>query len=110
MLGDVKLLLGIEGDKRDDVLSLLIANAETQVLGQLHVLKPTPTVVPEELSFIVLELVIARFNRIGSEGLKQHSVEGESSTYSDDFSAYDSVIAQYIESQSNSKIGTVKFL
>lgn len=111
MLKDVKLLLGIEGTERDKLLSLLILNAERQVLGQLQAIEPTPVVVPDELAFIIPELVVARYNRIGSEGLSQHSVEGETSTYlSDDFSAYDSAIARYVESKGKSKTGVVKFL
>ena len=44
---------------------------------------------PGELEYIVTEVSIARFNRIGSEGLSGHTVEGEALTFKDnDFDQY----------------------
>ena len=39
---------------------------------------------PVELNWITIEMVIQRFNRIGSEGLSSESVDGGSNTYIDD--------------------------
>lgn len=38
--------------------------------------------IPEQLSYIVTEVCISRFNKIGSEGLESHTVEGESMRWS----------------------------
>ena len=111
MLDDVKLLLGIDGDERDELLSLLIANAETQVLGRLQGLDLVPKTVPDTLAYIIPELVVARFNRIGSEGLSQESVEGYSATYNaNDLSAYESVIEDYLNQIRVPKTGIVRFI
>lgn len=41
-------------------------------------------VVPKELDYIIDELTIQRYNRIGSEGMKVESSEGYSTTYVED--------------------------
>ena len=74
MLEEVKLLLGIEDDSRNELLELLIRNAETQLIGRLDELVLDPPVVPEPLAYIVVELVVARYNRIGAEGASSQSV------------------------------------
>lgn len=67
---------------------------------------------PEELKHIVIEVAIARFNRIGSEGLKSHSVEGETDSYyaGNDFSGYMDEIEAFLDAQSNTKRGRMRFL
>ncbi|MFR2405562.1 MAG: phage head-tail connector protein [Eubacterium callanderi] len=52
-----------------------------------------------------------RFNRIGSEGLSSHSVEGESLSFSDnDFSGYQEDIQVFLNAQKNARRGRVRFL
>ena len=59
--------------------------------------------VPTELEWIVTELTIERFNRIGSEGIQSESVDGKSTTYNDnDIEKYMSYINNYIN-RSDSK-------
>lgn len=66
--------------------------------------------VPPELEYIVYELSVIRFNRIGSEGMSAHSVEGESISFSDDdFLRFQSDIDAYLDSVSESKWGKVTF-
>lgn len=58
------------------------------------------TAVPEELSYIVVEVSVIRFNRIGSEGMSIHNVEGESSTYmDDDFQGFKEDIQRFLDSK-----------
>ncbi|MDU1409786.1 phage head-tail connector protein [uncultured Finegoldia sp.] len=46
-------------------------------------------VIPKQLNYIVIEVSIKRFNRVGSEGMQSESVEGHSATYlSRDFDEY----------------------
>lgn len=83
------LILGDKGDASiDDQLDALIKSVESRLLFILkrasirRGIKETPSLVPTELDWIVDEVVIKRFNRLGSEGLKSHSVEGERQDFS----------------------------
>lgn len=80
MLEDLKLLLGLEDtDKKTEQQLQLILNATKQRLKfLLGGLEP-----PEEMEYIILDVSVIRFNRIGSEGLSSHSVEGESLSWSE---------------------------
>lgn len=45
--------------------------------------------IPQKLNYIVIEVSIKRFNRVGSEGMQSESVEGHSATYfAKDFDEY----------------------
>lgn len=106
-LQDVKLLLGIKDDSRDDLLNLLIDNAQTQLLGRLQVLDE----VPPSLEYIVPELVVRRYNRIGSEGMSSETVEGHSATYDDnDLLAYEFEIDRFLNTIRKPKTGIVRFV
>lgn len=53
-----------------------------------------------DLNYIIVEVSIVRFNRIGSEGTKTHTVEGESMSFRDsDFDEYKEDIQAYKESK-----------
>lgn len=106
MYDEIKSLLGIEGDGRDSLLSTIVGFTE----DRLRVLLGGVEEVPPELEYIVYELSIIRFNRIGSEGMSSHSVEGESISYSDDdFLRFQADIDAYLDSVSESKRGRVTF-
>lgn len=111
MLEDVKLLLGIDCDDRDDLLNLLINTASIQLLNKLKVIGDIK-IIPEELRYIVIELVIIRFNKIGSEGIQTENVEGYTATYtSTELSQYNDEIQSYIDNQQGkSKERVVRFL
>lgn len=67
--------------------------------------------IPEQLSYIVTEVCISRFNKIGSEGLTSHTVEGESMRWSDDdFAPYAGEIQDYLNAQKDSNRGVIRFL
>ena len=54
-------------------------------------------VVPEQLGYIVREVAVRRYNRIGSEGVASHTVEGESMSWDeDDFAAFEADINAYL--------------
>ena len=79
MLNNLKLMLGIASNDtdRDSLLKLIISNATARLTTLLGGLEPT-----ESLDYIILDVCIRRFNRIGSEGMESHTVEGESVTFS----------------------------
>ncbi len=107
VLDDVKLLLDISEEDIDRKLVLIIKNAEQQVLSYLPSgLKE----VPEALSYIVCELSVSRYNRIGNEGMSSYSQEGESITYGDDLSPYLSAIEIWNKKQQDNTRGVVRFL
>ena len=66
--------------------------------------------VPTELEYIVTEVSIVRYNKIGSEGVTSHSVEGETMSFSDnDFKGYLDDIEVW-KNKKNEVKGVVKFL
>ena len=55
---------------------------------------------PLELLFIAEDVAIAKYNRIGSEGISQESVDVVSTTYMEDLAPYQEVLQSYINSSS----------
>lgn len=110
MLEYVKIMLGFgENDvdeERDARLRLIISNTTARLKLLLGGIDP-----PDELDPIIIEVSVIRFNRIGSEGMTGHSVEGESTNYTDDdFAPYASEIQAFLDSQKNGTRGKVRFL
>jgi hypothetical protein len=106
MLENLKKLLGIEGTEADAVLKLIVANATARLTMLLGGIEP-----PETLNYIIVEVSIARYNKIGSEGLSSHSVEGESLNFvADDFGAFADDIQAYLDNQKEATRGKVRFL
>lgn len=106
MLTNLKLLLGIESDDRDALLKQIIASAIARLKLLLGGVEP-----PESLDYIIEDVCVRRFNRIGSEGMTSHTVEGESISFSDnDFTGFEDDIQAYLNTQKESSRGRVKFL
>lgn len=106
ILDDLKKLLGIEDDSLDPKLELILKSVQGRLkllLGGIEV--------PPEMNHIVLEVAVIRFNRLGSEGMSAHSVEGESMSYNDnDFDGFMDEIQAFLDSQKESKRGRVRFI
>lgn len=107
MLETLKMLLGFtEDDSRDELLNKLIDLATARLKLLIGGKEP-----PEELEHIIVELAVARFNRIGSEGLSSHSVEGESLSFADnDFAPFMSEIQAFLDGQKDNSRGRVRFI
>lgn len=107
MLETLKMLLGFTDDEsRDELLNKLIDLATARLKLLLGGIEP-----PEELEYIIIDVAAARFNRIGSEGLSSHSVEGESQTFTnDDFDGFTAEIRAFLDSKKESKRGKVRFI
>ncbi|MFR9207027.1 MAG: phage head-tail connector protein [Lachnospiraceae bacterium] len=108
MLTDLKLMLGIasQDTSLDDKLNLIISMTEERLKALLCDKEP-----PESMKHIILEVSIIRFNRIGSEGLTSHTVEGESLSFSnDDFAEYADEIQTYLDTQNDVARGRLRFL
>ncbi|HBI63813.1 MAG TPA: hypothetical protein DDX51_01665 [Clostridiales bacterium] len=107
MLSQVKQLLGITGDELDAQLGVILSGAEQR----LRLLLGGVDQVPDALRYILPEVTVVRFNRIGSEGMAAHSVEGESITFSDDdFAGYLRDIEAYLDEQTGARRGRVRLL
>ena len=58
----------------------------------------------QEMNHIVIEVAVIRFNRLGSEGMSSHNVEGESMSYNDnDFDGFMNEIQAFLDSQKGIK-------
>jgi hypothetical protein len=106
MLDNLKMMLGITDTALDVKLNLIISLTTSRLKSLLGGIDP-----PAELDYIVLEVAIIRFNRIGSEGLTSHSVEGESLSFKDsDFDGYANDIQAFLDRQKDSTRGKVRFI
>ena len=110
LLAPLLSMLGIElAECSDDMRSKLvyiIRTAWQRLKTLLGGIEP-----PAELEYIVVEVAIIRFNRIGSEGIENHSVEGESQTFTDDdFKAYSKDIQAFLERQKEGTRGRLRFI
>jgi hypothetical protein len=108
MLEKIKLLLGFAPDDTgpDAKLNLIISLTTSRLKHLLGGIDP-----PAELDYIITEVAIIRFNRIGSEGLTSHTVEGESQSFSDDdFKSYTADIQDWLYSHNGSAKGKVRFI
>ena len=79
-LEEVRLLLGLTDNLQDKALESIVTITTQRLLNRLH---GAPEAVPPELSYIVTEVSIARFNRLGSEHLKSDSAEEHTMTWYD---------------------------
>lgn len=110
MLNDLKLMLGFEStDTSDDEkLKRIISITTARLKLLLGGIDP-----PESMEHIILEVSIIRFNKIGSEGMASHTVEGESISYAasdSDFDAFSDEIQAFLDAQKESTRGRVRFI
>lgn len=106
----LKQMLGFAKDgadtERDALLQSIIQNTLSRLKLLLGGIEP-----PKEMQYIVVDVSIKRFNRIGSEGLTSHSVEGESNSYAgNDFDEFKDDINAFLESQKDSHRGKLRFM
>lgn len=106
-LDDLKLFLGIRDAGQDDRLRAILQSVQ----ARLRVLLGGVKTIPDSLAYIVTEVAVIRFNRIGSEGMSSHSVEGESISYADnDFAGFMGDIEAYLDEQQETRRGRVRFI
>ena len=105
IIDDVTVLLGFFDEKSNKTLDVIIRLTTNRLKTLLDVEE-----VPTELEYIVTEVSIVRYNKIGSEGVTSHSVEGETMSFSDnDFKGYLDDIEAW-KNKKNEVKGVVKFL
>lgn len=79
-LSDLKTMLQIKDNKRDDILNLIIKNT-TQALSFKLGLKAGVSI-HDVLDYIALEVSVKRYNRLANEGMSSYAQEGQSITFS----------------------------
>lgn len=105
IIDDVTTLLGFSEGESNATLNVIIRLTTNRLKTLLDVEE-----VPTELEYIVTEVSIVRYNKIGSEGVTSHSVEGETMSFSDnDFKGYLNDIEVW-KNKKNEVKGVVKFL
>lgn len=77
---------------------------EKRTRERLNALLGSPDIFPIKLEYIVSDVTIKRFNRIGSEGMQSHDQEGLSMKFPDnDFKEYADEINAFREEQEKDK-------
>ena len=93
ILTRVKAILGVQD--KDSLLEVLIQNQTEALLAVIG-----ETVLPDSLMYIVVETVIARYNRLGSEGLQSEGIDVISQTFIEDLMApYQAQISGYLSTK-----------
>ena len=96
LLNRMKVLLGITDNKlvtdnTDELLMEILDITKSKILNYIN-----QSELPKELEFVLIELAIQRYNKIGSEGISSESVDGRTTSYEDDFENYKSYLDDYI--------------
>lgn len=112
MLNQILTLLGLDNPTTamTDKIETIMGMTEQRLALMLGI---PINGIPTELSYIVVEVTVSRFNRIGSEGTSSHTVQGESLTWNDDdFKPYLDDIQAWLNAQEdpNTTRGRITFL
>lgn len=103
MLDDIKLLLGLTDDSKDELLELLIKQATNEAKEYIGVDKLTAG-----MKVTVGKMVIYNYNRLGTEGLDSESYSGVSFNYSSDYPI--SILRELDTAKRTSGIGRFRLL
>ena len=96
LLNRIKTLLGITDN--DELIYEITELTKSKILNYINEAE-----LPLELEFVLVELTIQRYNRIGSEGIVSESVDGKSVSYEDVFENYKPYLDDYISRSGKSK-------
>ena len=92
LLNRVKVLLGITNNDNEELLREIIEITKSKILSYINEIE-----IPTELEFVLVELSIKRFNRIGSEGFTSETVDGKTMSYEEsEFEGYKKYLDDYI--------------
>ena len=88
----VKMLLSLTDNDKDNILTVLMSNAINTVCTYIGV-----TSLPTELEFVVEELTVVKYRRLGAEGIDTEKIDVLSTKYvSDDLNPFRTILDQYI--------------
>lgn len=107
-LTKVKYRIGLKDNRQDEQLKVIIESVTAELLSRLPI--DMREDVPEGLEFIVIEVTLKRYNRIGAEGMSSESQDGRSSTYEPkDFDEYLPIIDRFFPVETIEREGSIKF-
>ena len=89
LLNRIKTLLQIQDN--DELIYEIVEITKEKILNYINEKE-----LPKELEFILVELSIERYNRIGSEGITSESVDGKNVSYEDNFESCKQYLDDYI--------------
>ena len=89
LLNRVKALLGVTDN--DELIYEIVEITKSKILNYINEIE-----LPKELEFVLVEMAISRFNKIGSEGFSSESTDGKSISYEDDFEMYKQYLDDYL--------------
>ena len=89
LLNRIKTLLGITDN--DELICEIVEITKSKILNYIN-----QEELPQELEFILVEMAVSRFNRIGSEGFASETIENKNITYEDDFEIYKKYLDDYL--------------
>lgn len=104
---EVKEYLGLADSSKDSLLKLIVLNTINALILRLDGVQ-----FDNNLSFIVVEVSVSRFNRLGSEGMKAQTVDVMRQEFLEsDFTPYEAMIDMFVRSKKGSTgSGSVRFL
>lgn len=107
-LSSVKTLLSINDDEQDALLGKIIDHTQAKLLTYLPSDKEE---VPSKLGFVVEEVAVKRYNRVGAEGMRSESLDGHSTKFQDnDFDEFLDIIERlYPIDNGSNRAGSVTF-
>ena len=96
ILENVKIKLSITDDSEDDLLELLLNDAYNYMMIYFD------GEVPAELQFVMENVAVKRYRRLGAEGIYIEKIDVLSTTYEsgDDFAEYIPIMTKYKENKS----------
>ena len=89
LLNRIKTLLPVTDN--DKLIYEIIELTKSKILNYIN-----QEELPKELEFILIEMAISRFNKVGSEGFSSESTDGKSISYEDDFEIYKQYLDDYL--------------
>ena len=89
VLNRVRTLLGVTDN--DELIYEIVEITKSKILNYINEKE-----LPQELEFILVELAVSRFNKVGSEGFSSESTDGKSISYEDDFEIYRQYLDDYL--------------
>lgn len=96
ILENVKIKLSITDDSEDDLLELLLNDAYNYMMIYFD------GDIPTELQFIMENVAVKKYRRLGAEGISIEKIDVLSTTYEsgDDFAEYIPIMTKYKENKS----------
>ena len=97
LLNRIKTLLNCEGS--EELILEIINITEAKILSYVNEAE-----LPNELEFVLVELSIKRFNRIGSEGFTSETVDGKTMSYEEsEFEGYKKYLDDFVYKNKTNK-------